>query len=49
MHDELNRVSKKPKYLELTFNKLSVAEQSEKWTQNYRERDDSIMTDLFEG
>jgi hypothetical protein len=49
MHDELNRVSKKPKYEELTFNKLKPAEQSDKWTHYYRQRDNSIMTDLFEG
>jgi ubiquitin C-terminal hydrolase len=49
MHDELNRVIQKPKYQEMKFEKLSVAEQSEKWAAYYRLRDDSIMTDLFEG
>jgi ubiquitin carboxyl-terminal hydrolase 2/21 len=49
MHDELNRVSVKPKYQEMKFEKHSVGEQSEKWFQYYRQRDDSIVTDLFEG
>ena len=49
MHDELNRVQIKPKYEELNFSKLTVAEQSEKWAAYYRRRDNSIMTDLFEG
>jgi ubiquitin C-terminal hydrolase len=49
MHDELNRVIQKPKYQEMKFEKLSVADQSEKWAAYYRLRDDSIMTDLFEG
>lgn len=49
MHDELNRVTVKPKYQEMKFEKHPVGEQSEKWAQYYRQRDDSIMTDLFEG
>jgi len=49
MHDELNRVRKKPTYREMDFDKLSREEQSDKWAEYYKERDNSIMTDLFEG
>lgn len=49
MHDELNRVSSKPPYQEMNYDKLSVADQSEKWWNYARARDDSIITDLFEG
>jgi ubiquitin C-terminal hydrolase len=49
MHDELNRIVSKPKYQEMKFEKHSVDEQSEKWNTYYRQRDDSIMSDLFEG
>lgn len=49
MHDELNRVRSKPSYKEMKFENLSIDKQSEGWFQNSRERDDSIMTDLFEG
>jgi hypothetical protein len=31
MHDELNRVSTKPKYEEIKVEKLSVEQQSERW------------------
>ena len=49
MHDELNRVKKKPKYKELNFNNMSVELQSQEWSNYFKARDDSIMTDLFEG
>ena len=50
MHDELNRVKKQPKYKELKFeNKMPIEQQSEEWFRYYKARDDSIMTDLFEG
>lgn len=49
MHDELNRVPVKQKYEEVQFVKFSVEEQSDKWTEYYHKRDDSIMTDLFQG
>lgn len=49
MHDELNRVSKKPKYKEMKFEHLPKEQQSEEWKKYYKQRDDSIMTDLFEG
>lgn len=49
MHDELNRVSSKPKYKEMKFEHLPKEKQSEEWRKYYKQRDDSIMTDLFEG
>jgi len=49
MHDELNRVTSKPAYRELNFNQLSIEQQSEEWSKYYKARDNSIMTDLFEG
>ena len=49
MHDELNRVTTKPAYRELDFQNLPIDEQSEEWSRYYKARDNSIMTDLFEG
>jgi ubiquitin carboxyl-terminal hydrolase 2/21 len=49
MHDELNRVPVKPQYKEMKFETLTLEKQSEGWFKYFRERDDSIMTDLFEG
>ena len=49
MHDELNRVTKKPAYKELNCPNLTIEAQSEEWARYYKARDDSIMTDLFEG
>jgi len=49
MHDELNRVTTKPAYRELNFANLSIPQQSEEWARYYKARDNSIMTDLFEG
>jgi ubiquitin carboxyl-terminal hydrolase 2 len=49
MHDELNRVKVKPPYKEMKFENLPVEKQSDGWFKYFRERDDSIMTDLFEG
>ena len=49
MHDELNRVTSKPAYRELDFQNLPIDEQSEEWSRYYKARDNSIMTDLFEG
>ena len=49
MHNELNRIAKKPKYEEIDCDKKPMAEQSEIWQKYFRARDDSIITDLFEG
>ena len=49
MHDELNRVTTKPPYKELNCPNLSINQQSEEWARYYKARDNSIMTDLFEG
>ena len=49
MHDELNRVTSKPKYQEMKFDRFTLGEQSQKWHDYNRQKDNSIMTDLFEG
>ena len=49
MHNELNRVEKKPKYQEIDCDAKPVDEQSEIWKQYNKARDNSIITDLFEG
>ena len=49
MHNELNRVSKKPKYKTIDCDKETMDVQSEIWFKYFRERDNSIITDLFEG
>ena len=49
LHEELNRVAKKPPYQELDFDKLSVNIQSDKWWEYNIARDNSIITDLFTG
>lgn len=49
MHDELNRVTKKPAYRELNFSSMSIEQQSDEWYRYYKGIDDSAMTDIFEG
>ncbi|CDW83589.1 ubiquitin carboxyl-terminal hydrolase 2-like [Stylonychia lemnae] len=49
LHEELNRVRKKPPYKEMDFDKLPADQQSDNWWQYNKERDDSIITDLFTG
>mmetsp|Transcript_16574 Transcript_16574/g.28206 ORF Transcript_16574/g.28206 Transcript_16574/m.28206 type:complete len:176 (+) Transcript_16574:957-1484(+) len=49
MHNELNRVESKPKYQEINCEKKTPDEQSEIWANYFHERDNSIITDLFEG
>lgn len=49
LHEDLNRISKKPAYKEMDFDSLPIIDQSEKWWKYYLERDDSIVTDLFSG
>ena len=49
MHNELNRIEQKPKYKEINCEKLTVDQQSEQWSQYFAARDNSIITDLFEG
>ena len=49
MHEEMNRVKKKPPYKEMDFEKEPVEIQSEKWWIYNKDRDDSIITDLFSG
>jgi hypothetical protein len=49
MHNELNIVVTKPKYEEINSEDKSMEKQSEIWAQYFKKRDDSIITDLFEG
>lgn len=49
LHEDLNRISKKPPYKEMDFDNLPISDQSEKWWKYYLERDDSIVTDVFSG
>jgi hypothetical protein len=49
MHEEMNRISKKPAYKEMNFGNLSLDEQSQRWWQYNKDRDDSVITDLFTG
>ena len=49
MHDELNRIRRKPKYKQIDCDGQPFLKQSEVWYRYFRERDDSIITDLFEG
>lgn len=49
MHEELNRVQKKPPYKEMDFDKLPIDQQSLNWWNYNIARDDSIITDLFTG
>lgn len=49
MHDELNRVARKPGYKELNFQNVPLNRQSEEWAEYFKARDDSIITDLFGG
>ena len=49
IHNELNRVTTKPAYKEIDCDKEPVDKQSEIWAKYFKARDNSIITDLFEG
>ncbi len=49
MHEELNRVTSKPKYREINVDKLPPNEQSEAWWSYFEEREQSPISDLFQG
>ena len=49
MHNELNRVAKKPPYKVIDCDKESMEKQSQIWADYMRATDNSIITDLFEG
>jgi len=49
MHDELNRIRRKPRYRELVCEKLPLDQQSQTWAEHSAEIDNSVMTDLFGG
>lgn len=49
MHNELNRVVKKPPYKVIDCDKESMEKQSGIWADYMRATDNSVITDLFEG
>ena len=49
MHEELNRVANKPPYKEIDFEKFSWSEQGNEWWKYNKSREDSIISDIFEG
>jgi ubiquitin C-terminal hydrolase len=50
MSKELNRVTVKPKYTELKISsKETVDDQATKWFEYYKAREDSHVTDYFQG
>jgi hypothetical protein len=49
MHNELNKIKNKPKYSKINCEKMATMDQSEMWMRSFRERDNSIITDIFEG
>lgn len=49
MHEELNRVEKKPPYKEIDFEKYEWNEQADGWWRYNKQREDSIVGDIFEG
>lgn len=50
MSKELNRVKDKPKYKELKISpKETIEYQAQKWEEYYKEREDSHITDYFQG
>lgn len=46
---DLNRVTSKPKYKELKFTKESKHEQAEAWWEYFKSREESHITDMFQG
>lgn len=50
MSKELNRVIKLPKYKELKIKPTeSIDKQAKKYAEYYKEREDSVITDYFQG
>jgi hypothetical protein len=50
MSKELNRVKVKPKYSEIKIKPgESIEKQAQKWMEHYKEREDSYITDYFQG
>ena len=49
MHDELNRVKYKPQYKQINCDSEPLDMQSQIWYDYFRNRDDSIISDIFEG
>lgn len=46
---DVNRVTTKQKYKELKFGKESKDEQSKTWWEYFQNREDSHVTDMFQG
>jgi ubiquitin C-terminal hydrolase len=50
LHDDLNRIRKQPKYEEINDNEHDSEEiRSNRWWNNYKQRNDSVVVDLFAG
>ena len=49
LSEDVNRVSHKPKYKELDYDDLPEGEQARRWWEYSVSREDSIVTDLFQG
>lgn len=50
MSKELNRIKVKPKYSELKIsNRSSISDQADKWINHFKEREDSHISDYFQG
>jgi len=49
MHNELNRVRRKPRYSKIKCEELPIELQSQKWADYAAKFDNSVMTDLFNG
>ena len=49
MHNELNRIAKKPPYKTIDCDNEPMAKQSEIWYKYMKGTDDSVITDIFEG
>ena len=49
MNVELNRVATKPSYKEIDCDKKPIDEQSAIWAEYFSNRENSIISDLFEG
>lgn len=47
--EEMNRVTSKKKYQELKGDNKSMEQQSNEWWQYYLDRENSVITDLFQG
>jgi hypothetical protein len=50
MSKELNRIKIQPKYTEIKIKSSdSIEKQAQRWMDYYKEREDSYITDCFQG